>query len=141
LALTYYEEFDYEKALEHDEQALALASNCPLALWGYAGSLEMLGREREALKVYQRLIAEGAESIAYGECGEGLARARGLVADSYFRMATCYDSLGKKEKAIEAFEVHLDLRGPGCQSVYPLTEVRKELKQWRKQRIHRNRAI
>lgn len=98
LALTHYEELEYEKALELDEQALALAPNCPLALWGYAGSLEMLSREREALKIYQRLIDRGAEAIAHGECGEGLARARGLVADSYYRMATCYESLGKKTR-------------------------------------------
>lgn len=141
LALTYYEELEYKKALELDEQALALAPDCPLTLWGYAGSLEMLGREREAVKIYQRLIERGAEAIAYGECGEGLARARGLVADSYYRMATCHKSLGKKEKAMEAFETHLDLRGPGCHSIYPLDELRMELKQWRKQRIHRNRAI
>jgi tetratricopeptide (TPR) repeat protein len=141
LALTYYEEFEYEKALELDERALALAPDCPLTLWGYAGSLEMLGREREALKIYQGLIDRGARTIAHGECGEGLARARGLVADSYYRMATCYESLGQKKKAMDAFETHLDLRGPGCQSIYPLGELRMELKQWRKQRIHRNRAI
>lgn len=74
--MTYYEEFKYEKALEYDSQALSLAPNCPLALWGYAGSLDMLGREREALKIYQRLVKRGAESITHGECGEGLARAR-----------------------------------------------------------------
>ena len=53
LALTHYEELEYEKALELDQQALALAPSCPLALWGYAGSLEMLSREH-ALKIYQR---------------------------------------------------------------------------------------
>jgi hypothetical protein len=30
LALTYYEEFEYDKALVHDVQAVALAPNCPL---------------------------------------------------------------------------------------------------------------
>ena len=49
LALTYYEEFEYERALALERQALELAPNCPLALWGYAGSLEMLDRPREAL--------------------------------------------------------------------------------------------
>lgn len=38
LALTYYEEVKYEKALELDEQASAFAPTCPLAIWGYAGS-------------------------------------------------------------------------------------------------------
>jgi tetratricopeptide (TPR) repeat protein len=93
LALTYYEEFEYEKALEIETQALKLAPKCPLVLWGYAGALDMLGRERKALRVYQRLVRRGVESIAYGECGEGLALARGMVADSFYRMADCYEAL------------------------------------------------
>ena len=141
LALTHYEEFDYKKALKRDEQALRLAPNCPLALWGYAGSLEMLGREREAIKIYSRLIKRGAKPIAYGECGEGLARARGLIADSFYRMATCYESLGQRKKALAAFETHLDLRGPGCQSIYPLSDLNKEVNQLRKKRVHPSGAI
>jgi tetratricopeptide (TPR) repeat protein len=140
LALTYYEEFKYKEALALEEQALALAPNCPLALWGYAGSLEMLGRELDALKIYQRVIKRGAESIANGECGEGLARARGLVADCWYRMAGCYATLGNRAKELEAFDVHIDLRGPGCYSIYPLREVHKEVNQVRKQRVRLHRA-
>jgi tetratricopeptide (TPR) repeat protein len=141
LALTFYEEFKYEKALEYESRALELAPNCPLALWGYAGSLDMLGREREALKIYRRLVGRGAESIAYGECGEGLARARGLVADSLYRMAGCYESLGKRRKAIGFLEEHLARRGAGCHSIYPLREVRKELDEMRRQAHSSNGAI
>jgi len=131
LALTYYEEFKYGKALEYETRALALAPNCPLTLWGYAGALDMLGREREALKIYRRLVRRGAESIAYGECGEGLARARGLVVDCLYRMAGCYKSLGDSRKAAELLERHLARRGKGCHSIYPLGEVRKELRELR----------
>lgn len=141
LALTYYEEFKYEKALEYEMQALTLAPNCPLALWGYAGTLEMLGREREALKVYRRLVSRGADSIAYGECGEGLARARGLVADSLYRMAGCYKSLGRPRKASELLEKHFAQRGKGCHSIYPVREVRKELNELRPKASSTNGAI
>ena len=140
LALTYYEEFKYEKALALDGQALTLAPNCPLALWGYAGALEMLDRPREALKLFQRLIRRGSESIAFGECGEGLARSRGLVADCWYRMAGCYAALGNRAKEIESFDTHIDLRGPGCHSIYPLREVHKEVNQVRKNRVHLHRA-
>lgn len=127
LALTFYEEFKYEKALDYDSRALEIAPNCPLALWGYAGSLDMLGRDREALRIYRRLVRRDAQSIAYGECGEGLARARGLVADSLYRMAGCYASLGKRRKAMEFLEQHLARRGAGCHSIYALREVQREL--------------
>ena len=140
LALTHYEEFQYQTALAFDEMALELAPNCPLVLWGYAGTLEMLGREHDALNVYRLLVERGAESIAYGECGEGLARARGLVADCYYRMAGCYKSLGQHRKADEAFVTHLDLRGPGCQSIYPLGELHR-LSNTRKRRVHPSRAM
>jgi tetratricopeptide (TPR) repeat protein len=141
LALTYYEEFKYEESLEYETRALALAPNCPLALWGYAGALEMLGREREALEVYRRLVRRGAESIAYGECGEGLARARGLVADSLYRMAGCYKSLGQSRKAAEHLEKHLAQRGKGCHSIYRLREARKGLDELRPKTPSANGAI
>ena len=141
LALTFYEELNYEKALEYELQALALTPTCPLALWGYAGTLEMLGREREAIEIYRRLVRRGTESIAYGECGEGLARARGLVADSLYRMAGCYRSLGKYGKAVECLGKHLARRGKGCHSIYPLREVRKELDELRPKAGSPNGAI
>ena len=141
LALTFYEEFKYEKALEYEARALNLAPNCPLALWGYAGTLDMLGREREALKIYRRLVRRGAESIAYSECGEGLARARGLVADSLYRIAGCYESLGNSRKAVKFLEKHLAQRGKGCHSIYPLREVRKELNELCREAYSANGAI
>ena len=132
LALTFYEQFDYEKALEYDAKALSYAPHCPLALWGYAGSLEMLDRQNEAIKIYRRLIRRGAKAIAYGECGEGLARARGLVADSLYRVASCYESLGRRRQAAKFYEQHLAERGAGCHSIYSLREVRQEFKDLRR---------
>lgn len=91
LGTTYYEVFDYEKALFYSKQALELAPNCPLVLWDYASDLDMLGRTKEAIAIYKKLVKRGVEGIAYGECGEGLAWARGLVADCLYRLAKCYD--------------------------------------------------
>jgi hypothetical protein len=45
----------------------------PLVLWGVAGSLDMLGRTSESVRVYRRLIRRGVDSVAHGDCGEGLA--------------------------------------------------------------------
>src|SRR5438309_1482364 len=80
LALTSYEQRRYEEALGLAERAVRLEPRCPLALWEAAGALDMLGRESEAILIYRRLIRRGVEALAYGECGEGLSRARGLVA-------------------------------------------------------------
>lgn len=64
--------------------------NCPLPLWDYAGSLEMLDQTDAALKVYLLLAGRGIQQIAFGDWGEGLAWARGQIADCHYRMAHCY---------------------------------------------------
>ena len=40
-------ESDYQEALRWVEKAREIAPDCPLVLWDYAGTLDMLGRERE----------------------------------------------------------------------------------------------
>ncbi len=127
LGLTYYEQFDYRKALEIAEKALAIAPDCPLVLWDYAGSLEMLDRPQEAIAVYQKLIERGVEALAYDECGEGRAWARGLYADCFYRMSHCCLALGRKAEALDVLSRHLNQRGPGCRSIYPIRKVRAEM--------------
>lgn len=53
LALTYYEQRQYRRALHYDVKALNVEPYCPLAVWGYAGTLDMLERRKEALKVFR----------------------------------------------------------------------------------------
>ena len=142
LGLTYYEEKDYRQALECERRALSEAPNCPLVLWDYAGSLEMLGLEQDALKIYRRLIGRGISEIAFDECGEGLAWSRGLVADCHYRMAGCYRTLRRPPMAIKCLTSHLTLRGPGCRSIYPLPMMRKELqKLWAATKNPKNRGL
>ena len=125
LGLTCYEQRRYKRALQYAERGLALSPACPLVLWDYAGTLQMLGRHDEAIAVYRRLIRRGARRIALGRCGEGLAKARGLVADCHLRMADSYRALGDPAAADRAFATHLDLRGPGCRSSYKLGDLSK----------------
>ena len=127
LAVTYYEEFDYELALTIGQQAYKLAPHCPLVLWDLAGTLDTLERRREAIPIYRRLIKRGVESIAFGDCGEGLAWSRGLVADCWYRLARCERELGHRARAVHCYKQHLAMRGPGCRSIYPLRDVRTEL--------------
>jgi tetratricopeptide (TPR) repeat protein len=127
LGLTYYEERAYRKSLSYSQKALKLAPLCPLALWDYAGSLQMLGRHRMALGVYRQLLSRGATRIAREDCGEGRGRARGLMADCLYRQAHSYTKLKQTKSAVEAYRSHLRMRGPGCRSIYDVRTVRKEL--------------
>lgn len=130
LSLCLYEKRDYRRALTFSKKALKLAPRCPLVLWDYAGALDMLGREREALRIYRSLVRRGIDSIAFGECGEGRAWARGLIADCHYRMSHCYREIGNHRKAVDEMRKHLARRGPGCRSIYDLREVRREFRQF-----------
>jgi tetratricopeptide (TPR) repeat protein len=127
LGLTFYEERAYGRSLSYSRKALKLAPECPLVLWDYAGTLQMLGKHRAALRVYGRLLARGADKIANGDCGEGRAWARGLIADCFYRQAHSNEKLKRHKAAIDSYRKHLKMRGPGCRSVYPIRTVRREL--------------
>ena len=129
LGLTYYEEHNYKRALFYENRAMKLAPHCPLVQWDYAGTLDMLGRDKEAIAIYRKLVRSGAEEIAYGPCGEGLAWARGLVTDCLYRIAKCYEDGGRYKTALAYYEQHLERRGPGCRSIYPISEVKKRVRE------------
>ena len=133
LGLTYYEQRQYKRALHYSEKALALDPRCPLVLWDYAGCLDMLDRPKDALPIYRKLIRRGVDRLAHGECGEGRAWARSLVADCHYRMAHCHRRLANNTQAVASYRRHLALRGPGCHSIYSITTVRNELQSLRKE--------
>lgn len=118
LALAYYEQREYEKALVYDTRAHELAPDCPLVLWGLAGTLDMLGRERGAIALYERITGRTLDDLAHGSCGEGMGWARGLVADSYYRMGHAYERLGDRETAVDMYRRALKHKGRGVVSIY-----------------------
>lgn len=126
LSSEYYEQRRYVLALRYAEKAFSEAPSCPLVLWDYAGALQMLGRHSKALDLYARIVTRGVNRIATGECGEGRAWARGLVSDSHYRASISLKAVGNEPASLSAFDQCLDLRGPGCRSIYRLTELRAE---------------
>lgn len=128
MALTYYEQRAYETAMALDLRALEVQPTCPLALWGLAGALEMLGREVDASRLYRRLIRRGPRRLATGRCGEGVRWANGLVADCWFRLGQIRARAGRDRAAMGAFRKHLVLRRAGS-SIYVAAQVRRRLRE------------
>ena len=126
LSLTYYEQKQYRKSLQYVIRALQIQPYCPLAVWDYAGTLDMLNRRKKALQIFRWLISWGEDRIAYGECGEGIRFARSLIADCYYRIARIYAQRRERGKAIRAYKQHLLRRKPGVRSIYPLSEVKRQ---------------
>jgi len=128
LALTYYEQRQYRRALNYEIKALQIEPYCPMAIWGYAGTLDMLERDKEALEIYGWLISWGEDELAYGKCGEGIQRARSLIADCFYRIACILEALGQHKKALLFYQEHLSRRNRGTRSIYPLKEVKANMK-------------
>ena len=124
LALTYYEQRNYKQSLPWDVAALQEAPYCPLAIWGYAGTLEMMGRLGESLALYRWLLSWSEERLAYGDCGEGLRRARSLLADCHYRIARICGTKRQWKRALTEYGNHLSRRKKGWSSIYPIRDVK-----------------
>jgi hypothetical protein len=120
LSLTYYEQKKYEKALQCSKRAVELQPDCPLALWHYAGSLFMSGREDAALAIWILLLNMDVEQVAYGECGEGMDWALQLLNDVHYRMGRYYEWKREKELAFASYSKYLHNRAHGVGSLYPI---------------------
>src|SRR5262249_18441229 len=121
------EERRYRKALSIERKALKLAPSCPLVLWDYAGSLDMLGRRKEAIRIWRKLLQRGLNNIAYGECGEGLRWGRSLLNDCRYRIGWSYYKLGRLSLACRYIRQHIRGRSPKLYSIYDLRAVKKDL--------------
>jgi predicted Zn-dependent protease len=129
LGLTYYEERNYTKALAITENALRLAPHCPLVLWDYAGCLDMGGRKREAIQIWKRLMRRGVDSLAYGQCGEGLRWARGLLNDCRYRVGVAYATLGNRRTALLYLRQYQENRGLSQFSIYTTRQAKAKIAQ------------
>jgi len=127
ISSSYYEARQYATALRYAEKALKIAPACPLVLWDYAGSLDMLEREREAIRIWEKLLNRSIKSMAFGLCGEGMKWTESLLNDCRYSIGNSYANLGKKKLAIKYLKAHLEFRRPGLTSLYTQKEIKKEL--------------
>lgn len=128
LSVTFYEQRKYDHALYWDAMALQEAPYCPLAVWGYASDLQMLGRNGEALAVFRWLASWDENYLAKGECGEGIRRARSLVTDCFYRIACIWEAKRQWKRSAAALQTYLTRRTNGSSSIYGLRDVKAHYK-------------
>ena len=133
LSSVKYERRDYDGALAAAEKALNVVPDCPLALWSYAGALDMLGRTKEAGKVYIDLTRRGLKELNEpdddaNECWEDADWTRGVVVDCIFRTAGCLAKIGKRADAVEWYNRFLGLLDFGMQGIYTRSDAAAQLK-------------
>ncbi len=128
LASTYYEEYNYKKALKYSEKALKIAPSCPLVNWDYACALDMMNRKKEAIKIWKKLLNRKLEDIAFGECGEGIRWSKSLLNDCRYRIGVSYLEMGKNAYALKYLNEHIKNRKRGLPSLYSKKEVLKKVR-------------
>ncbi len=116
LASTYYEEKNYRQAKEILEQALTVMPTCPLVLWDYAGTLDMLGQRQKAMRIYKKLLRTSDQK--YDECWESKEWATSLKTDCKYRLGCYYRGLGKLTTAFGYFESYFADLEKGVDSIY-----------------------
>lgn len=124
---TYYQEGKNRLALKYIRKALGIQPKCPLVQWDYACVLSEVGKDKEALRIFEKLIRRGANRIAEDECGEGLSWAKSLILDCYYRGGCSADSLGKKSLAKKYFLQHFQNRARGLFSLYRRADARRQV--------------
>ncbi len=126
-SLIFHSQGNHKKALVIARKAYELAPKCPLVLWEYAGVLQILGKHRESMRIYNLLVRKGVNRTAFGVCGEGKTWARGLIADCHYRMAISLLALGIKKKAKNEIQKYIATRKNNCASIYSIEGARRIL--------------
>ena len=118
----YYEQRDYQRAVEWARRAVAERGSCPLAQWHLANALDGVGCSEDAADAFRALIDRGWRRIAEGRCGEGEAWAKALVNDCRLRLAQIAASQGGHRDAVRWGRLHLRLRNSQrLDSIYDVT--------------------
>ena len=120
LAFSAFEAGHYPASLSAASRAVESAPQCPRSLWAYACALQVAGNQEEAAAAYRVLLSFGVRRISASCCCHHKAHARGLIADTYLHLSLSLKDSGYVLASKDAFEEHLDLRGPGCYSIYRL---------------------
>jgi len=138
LSLTYYEQDQFTKALESSRRAIALKPKCPASLWEHAGNLSAVGRHKEAIACCRSVVRRSLDSLAYGECGDGLAYAKTISIDCRFQLGFLYYTVGDIRRGMFYTREYIRRRGR-ARSAYTMSQARRLMDDLRAARSKRKR--
>lgn len=127
IGVTFYEQREYEAALQRFRESLTIVEDCPLTLWNLAGTLDALGYYTDSIRVYTWLL-RSEKSAEDDPCWESGEWADSLKADCVYRLGVCFDHLGRKRKAEDCYRRYLDLLLTGIPSTYSAEDVTSKIR-------------
>lgn len=130
LAVTFYEERQYRNALKLLLCSVNLKSECPLTLWNLAGTLDALGRSKDAQTILEWLLTS-KRSAEDDPCWESKQWTELLKADCLFRIGDTLRHQGDMEAAEKWYRKYLELLLDGVKGSYSIEEVGGAIQQLR----------
>src|SRR6185369_1292554 len=98
LGETYYEQGRYKEALGLLLKSRELVPDCPLTLWHLAGTLDALGDQAGAVRLFTWLL-ESKKTPEDDPCWESVEWTDSLKADCVYSLGLCFKHNGRKELA------------------------------------------
>lgn len=126
LAVTFYEERKYKKALGLLVKSLKIVPDCPLTLWNVGGALDATGQHGSAIRVYTWLL-RSKKSPAEDPCWESEQWADVLKTDCIYRIGVCFKNEGAHDLALHCFHQYLNLLMSGKDASYSLDDVHRHM--------------
>ncbi len=120
-AYGYYKRGDLTRARRLCERAYRLAPQDPDVVWDYASFLKNSGHEREALKLFRRLLSRRPERLISAPDGHDREWLRSLRNDCRLMIGSCYFRLHRSALAEKWLRDYLRHLGPRTASLYKKT--------------------
>ena len=117
----------YEESYYFAEKAMQIQPKDMLVVYNYGHALSKIGKHKEAIVEWDKILNKNIEDIAYGKYGEGLRWAKSMINDARFEKASSLISLGKKSESISLIREHLAHRQRGLPSYFTKNQVLRTL--------------
>lgn len=125
LLKVYVEKNEDQKAYKIGKRIYLLAPNDPLVLWAYAAVSSNVFKNREAIRLYLKLLRKSNNVLARHPAIRSSRRAMGFKLDIFARIGECYFEIGEYINAIQYFKKYLDGKTKYIPSEYNKQDVKE----------------
>ncbi len=126
LGVAFYEERHYREALQLFLASQKVVPDCPLTLWNLAGTLDALGNPVEAVRIYTWLL-ESRQTATADSCWESKEWTEALKADCVYRLAACFQQMGRAGTAAHCYRQYINILASGIQGLYSSNDAMQQI--------------